>query len=311
VANATKQREIGTREASREQAVRVAELEKEQTVGEQTAAFQRDISVKQAEQAKRVAVAEANAQAVNGENIADAKIAQSQATLLEQKAEAYERGEGRKREAEAAVVEMQNRAMAKAALAEAERVEAEQRAKLEAPAKAQKARILVDAEAEAEKRKLEAQGEASAIYARLEAEARGQYEILAKKGEGLKQIVEACGGAQQAFQLMMLEHLDKLAETSAKAISNIKFDKIIVWENGGANGRSNTADFLHKMSGTLPPMLQVMRDIGGVEIPESLAKLAAGGEETPAPTNGQAHTPERAAADEAASGSTTTATRTL
>ncbi len=292
VANATKQREIGTREASREQAVRVAELEKEQTVGEQTAAFQRDISVKQAEQAKRIAVADANAQAVNGENIADAKIAQSQATLLEQKAEAYERGEGRKREAEAAVVEMQNRAMAKAALAEAERVEAEQRAKYEAPAKAQKARILVDAEAESEKRRLEAQGEASAIYAKLEAEARGQYEILAKKGEGLKQIVEACGGAQQAFQLMMLEHLDKLAETSAKAISNIKFDKIVVWENGGANGRSNTADFLHKMSGTLPPMLQVMRDIGGVEIPESLAKLV--GEDGAATAgNGQPHSGER------------------
>ena len=71
----------------------------------------------------------------------------------------------------------------------------------------------------------------------------------------------------------MLEHLDKLAETSAKAISNIKFDKVVVWENGGADGRSNTADFLHKMAGSLPPMMQVMRDIGGVEIPTSLAKL--------------------------------------
>jgi flotillin len=274
VASATKEREIGTREAAREQAVRVAELEKEQTVGEQTAAFQRDISVKQAEQNKRIAIADANAKAVDGENIADAKIAQSQATLLVQKAEAYEKGESRKREAEAAVIEIQNRAMAKAALAQAERVEAEERAKLEAPAKAQKARIVVDAEAEAEKRKLEAQGEAAAIFAKLEAEARGHYEILAKKGEGLKRIVEACGGAKEAFQLMMLEHLDTLAETSAKAISNIKFDKVVVWENGGSNGRSNTADFLHKMAGTLPPMLQVMRDIGGVEIPESLAKLA-------------------------------------
>jgi flotillin len=28
------------------------------------------------------------------------------------------------------------------------------------------------------------------------------------------------------------------------------------------------------MAGTLPPMMQVMRDIGGIEIPESLAKLA-------------------------------------
>jgi flotillin len=288
VANATKQREIGTREASREQAVRIAELEKEQTVGEQTAAFQRDVSVKQADQAKRIAIAEANAQAVTGENLADAKVAQSQATLLEQKAQAYERGEGRKREAEAAVIEIQNRAMAKAALAEAERVEAEQRAKYEAPAKALKARIVVDAEAEAEKRRLEAQGEASAIYAKLEAEARGQYEILAKKGEGLKLIVDACGGAQQAFQLMMLEHLDKLAETSAKAISNIKFDKVVVWENGGADGRSNTADFLHKMAGSLPPMMQVMRDIGGIDIPTSLATLA-GAESATAEGNGHAN----------------------
>ena len=47
-------------------------------------------------------------------------------------------------------------------------------------------RIIVEAEAEAEKRRIEAEGEAAAIFAKLEAEARGQYEILAKKGEGLQ-----------------------------------------------------------------------------------------------------------------------------
>ncbi len=314
VANAVKFREIGTRDAMREQAVRIAELEKEQvvgekaaerdravkvaemlkdqTVGERTAEFQREVQVKQAEQEKRIRVAEANALAVDGENLSEAKIAQSQATLMMERANAYEKGESRKREAEAAVIEVQNRAMAKAALAEAERVEAEKRAELEAPAKAEKARIVVEAEAEAEKRRLEAMGEASAIYAKLEAEARGQYEILAKKGEGLKQIVEACGGAKEAFQLMMLEHLDNLADASAKAISNIKFDKIVVWENGGKNGRSSTADFLHNMAGTLPPMLQVMKDIGGVEIPDALAKLvgeSSTGRDEPiakSPTNG-------------------------
>ncbi len=31
------------------------------------------------------------------------------------------------------------------------------------------------------------------------------------------------------------------------------------------------------MARTLPPMLQVMKDIGGVEIPETLAKLAGEG----------------------------------
>ena len=296
VADATKLREIGTRLAEREQAVRIAELLKEQTVGEKaaerdkavqvaemlkeqtvgerTAQFEREVLVTNADREKRIAVAEANAAAVDGENLAEAKVAQSQATLLVEKAEAYERGESRKREAEAAVIEVQNRAMAKAAVADAERVEAEKRAELEAVAKAQKARIIVQAEAEAAKQRLEAEGEASAIFAKLDAEARGQYEILAKKGEGLKEIVSACGGAREAFQLMMLEHLDNLAESSAKAISNIKFDKVVVWENGGEkNGRTNTANFLHGMAGTLPPMMQVLRDIGGVEMPESLAKL--------------------------------------
>jgi flotillin len=278
VASATKEQQIGTRDAEREQAIRIAEMAKLQSVGEQTAAYARDTEIKQAEQLMRITVAQANATAVEGENLSEAKIAQSQATLLTQRADAYQRGESRKREAEAAVMEVQNRALAKAALAEAEKIEAEQRAKVEAPAKALKAKIVVDAEAEAERIRLEAAGEAAAIYAKLEAEARGQYEILAKKGEGLKMIVEACGGAKEAFQLMMLEHLDTLAESSAKAISNIKFDKIIVWENGGQNGRSSTADFLHKMAGTLPPMMQVMRDIGGIEIPESLAKLVGNSE---------------------------------
>ncbi len=273
VADANKLRDIGTREAQRAQAVRLAELEKEQKIGEQTAGFERDAEVKNAEQKMRIQLADAEARAIEGENTAQATVATSNAQLQVRKAEAYEIGEKRKREAEAAVLEFQNRAMAKAALADAERREAEQRAELEAPAKAQKARVIVQAQAEAEKRKLEAEGEASAIYARLEAEARGQYEILAKKGEGLQRIIEACGGAKEAFQLMMLEHLDNLAEASAKAISNIKFDKVIVWENGGQNGKSNTASFLQNIAGSLPPMMSVLKDIGGVEFSDSLIKL--------------------------------------
>jgi flotillin len=227
----------------------------------------------------RIRVADADATAIDGENIAQAKIAESQAELAVRRAEAYQRGESRKKEAEAAVLEVQNRAMALAAIAEAERVEQEKRAELEAPAKAQKAKVQVDAEALAAKKRIEAQGEADAIFARLDAEARGQYEILSKKGEGLQRIVEACGGSQEAFQMLLLEHLDTLAQTSAQAISNIKFDKIIVWEGGAENGRSSTAGFLNGMAKTLPPMLQVMRDIGGVELPESLVKVAtdAGG----------------------------------
>ena len=307
VANATKVREIGTREATREQAVKVAQLDKERLVGEQTAKFEQDALVKDAERQqliriaeldrdqkvgeqkaaferesrtaeadrdKRVRLAEANAKAVTGESAAQADVAAAQATLAVRKAEAFQLSETKKREAEAAVLEAQNRAMAKAALAEAEKIEAEKRAELEAPAKAEKAKVIVEAEAAAEQTKLAAQAQAAAIYAKLEAEARGQYEILARKGEGLRSIIDACGGAQAAFQLLMLEHMDALAEASAKAISNIKFDKVVVWEGGGgANGTSNTAAFLHDMARMMPPMLQVMKDVGGVEIPEYLARL--------------------------------------
>jgi flotillin len=273
VANANKLKEIGTREADREVAVRLAELQKEQAIGEQTAAFERETQIKEAEQQKRVAVASADARAIAGEAQSQAEIAATQAKLQIRQAEAYQASETRKREAEAAVLEAQNRAMAKAALAEAERVEAERRAALEAPAKAEKARTIVEAEAEAERRRIEALAEAAAVYARLEAEARGQYEMLAKKGEGLKQIVEAAGGADAAYRLLMLEHLDTLAETAAKAISNIKFDKVIVWEGGGESG--GTAGFLQNVARSLPPMMQVIRDIGGVELPDYLGRLAA------------------------------------
>jgi flotillin len=308
VANANKLREIGTREAVREQTVRLAQLEKEQRVGEQTAALERDAQIKEAqrqqavrvaqfdkeqkvgeqtaalereaqlkdaERKMRVAVADANAKAVAGEAQAQGEVALAQATLQVKQAEAYQLGETRKREAEAAVQEAQNRAMAKTALAQAERVEAERRAAVEAPAKAEKAKTIVEAEALAEKKRIEAEGEAAAIFAKLQAEARGQYEILAKKGEGLRQIIEACGGAPQAFQLLMLEHMDKLAETAALAISGIKFDKVVVWENGHGNGTTSTANFLQNLARVMPPMMQVMKDIGGVEMPEYLARLSS------------------------------------
>jgi flotillin len=285
VANANKLRDIGTREATREQAVRLAQLDKEQKIGEQAAAFEREAQVKDAERGMRIAVADANAKAVAGEAEAQARVVQAKAALQIRQAEAYQQSETKKREAEAAVEEAQNRAMAKAALAQVERVEAEQRAAQEAPARAAKAKAIVDAEAAAEKSRIEAEGQAKAIFARLEAEAKGHYEILAKKGEGLRRVIEACGGAQQAFQLLMLEHLDKMVDASARAISNIKFDKVVVWENGGHNGTGtgNTASFLHSLARTMPPMLQVLKDVGGVELPETLARFT---QEAPPAANG-------------------------
>jgi len=96
----------------------------------------------------------------------------------------------------------------------------------------------------------------------------------------LREIISACGGANEAFQLLMLEHFDNLVDASARAISNIKFDKVIVWENGGADGKSATTNFLQNMARTLPPMMQVLKEVGGIELPETLMKMR--GAEEPA-----------------------------
>jgi len=290
VAKAVKTREIGTKDAEREMAVRVAELAKARAVGEQTALYEQEARIKEADRAKRIEVAKANAEAVTGENLSKASIAASEAELKVKQAEAYAIGETRHREAEAAVLAAQYRAQALAAEANAKRVEAEQRAELEAPARAQKARITVEAEAEAERLKLEAagraaaiaveaEGQAKAIYAKLEAQARGEYEILAKKGEGLREIVQGCGGAEAAFKLMMLEHLDHLAETASKAIANVKFDKVIVWDGGSGNG--GASGFLSGLGRSIPPLMDIMRNLGGVELPDYLGRMV---EQPPAST---------------------------
>jgi flotillin len=271
VANAVKFQEIGTKEATREMAVRVAELDKERAIGEQTAAFQQMAQVKEAERQMRVAVAEANATAVTGENLSKARIADTNAALRVKEAEAFQLGETRHREADAAVREAQYLAEARAAAALAAKIEAEKRAELEAVAKAAKAKQIVDAEAAAEQKKLEANAEAAAIYAKLEARARGEFEILAKKGEGLRQIVAGCGSPQAAFQMLLLEHLEKLSETAAGAIANIKFDKVVVWDGG--NGKGGTANFLQSLTHALPPMLNIMKDVGGIEMPAFFGKL--------------------------------------
>jgi len=308
VANAKKEQTIGTREADRqqivktaeidqEQAVRLADLERVKLVGQQSAEFEKDVEIKAAERDMRIRLADANADAVKGENLAQAVIVNSTAELTVKKAEAFEVSETRKRQANANVEEAEHKAQAVAAAAKAARVEAERRAEVEAPAKADKARAIVEAEAIAEQKRIEAEGEAAAIYAKLEAEARGQYEILKKKGEGLQAIVEACGGAKEAFQMLMLDHFDELVAASAQAISSIKFDKVIVWDGAGGTGDGSTAtsNWLRNMAKTLPPMLDVMKGVGGIEFPDVFAKIDGAAADKEKSASAESETPKDSA----------------
>lgn len=271
VAEAGRMKQIGLRENEREQQVRTAVLEKEQKVGEQQAAFEAEVSITQAEQSKRIAVAEANALAIAGEAEAQARVIATRAGLQVREAEAFLLAQTKKQEAEASVSEATNRAQAAAARANAERIEAEQRAALEAPAKAEKARKIVEAEAQAEQVRLYAIAEAEAIKIKLQAQAEGEYQILAKKAQALGEMVKQAGSAEAAFQLLMIEQLPSLAEINAKAIQNVKFDKVVVWDSGaGAANGGGAAGFLNSLVRAVPPALEVLRDVGGVKLPDAL-----------------------------------------
>jgi flotillin len=71
----------------------------------------------------------------------------------------------------------------------------------------------------------------------------------------------------------MVDQIPVLAESAAKAISNIKFDKVVVWEGGNANGPSGTAGFIQNMAKSMPPMMEVLRTVAGVELPAFLGTM--------------------------------------
>ncbi len=265
----------GKKEAERRQRVTLAKLEAASVTGEVESKRDQEIATAQrkaetvaatktAEQEQRIRVADAESLAVDGENTANAKIAESNAKLAEIRAEA-------KRRAEVAAA----KALEAVLIAEREQ-ELARLAKVElAPQEIEKKRIEIAAEAEAEKLRREARGNADAILAKYIAEAEGIQKVLEAKAEGYRKLVAACAeNPQVAPTLLMIEQLPNIVAEQVKAIQNLKIDKITVWDSGrnghGQNG--STADFLSSLIGSLPAMHDLAKQ-AGVELPSVLGKV--------------------------------------
>jgi flotillin len=225
----------------------------------------------QALQDQRVQVAAANAKAVEGENTAKIKVANSDADRRAREAEAGRIADASEKVQAAKALEESYAAEKIAEEARAKRKEAEQGADIIVPAKIDKEKIEIDAEAAAEKIRRIAKGEADAIFLKKEAEAKGLYEILTKQAEGLDRIVKASGNdPKDAVLLLIADKLPELVKTQAEAIKNIKIDKITVWENGGGkDGKTSTSNFISGMYKAVPP-LQEMFNMAGMQLPDYL-----------------------------------------
>ncbi|HNW82968.1 MAG TPA: SPFH domain-containing protein [bacterium] len=263
VANALALAKIGEAEAHRSERIKISEAESLAQSGE--ADWQR---------AQRISIASANSKAVQGENTAKIEIANSDATRREKEAEALRKATAAEKVATAKALEESYQAEKDAETARAKREQATREADVIIPAEIGKRRIEIDAEAEAEKTRRLARGQADAIFAKMEAEGRGIYEILSKQADGFKQIVGAAGGdSKSAFLLMMADKMPELVKMQVEAIKNIKIDKVTVWDSGnGAGGdKTSTANFMSGLAKTIPPLNDLF-NLAGMKLPEYLGQ---------------------------------------
>ncbi|MCP4848854.1 MAG: flotillin family protein [Verrucomicrobiaceae bacterium] len=234
-----------------------------------------EIGKNNAEREQRVQVAAAKATAVEGENVAKIKVAQSDAARREQEAEAERLATAAEKVKTAQALEEAYASEQKAETVRSQREKATQYANVVVPAEIEKAKIETLAEADAEKIRRLKKGEADGIQSVMEAEARGTLATLQSKAQGFGDIVKASGGeADDATLLLVTEQLPALVEEQVKAISNLKIDSVTVWDSGGKgkNGKNDTAEFVSGLVGALPPLHQLTKNVG-IELPEFLGKL--------------------------------------
>ena len=250
-------------------AIGEAENNRDMVVSVRQNAAEAEMGKKKAEAGQRVFVAEQEAEAVDGENASKAQIAESNSKLAVRTAEAMRIAEVANREAEAAIQKAQY-------AVEIERLAAAEVAKKETDRK----QIQIAAEAEADRLRTVAKGEADGVLLKYQAEAEGVRTLLAGKASGYKALVESTGGdTQAAATLLMIEKLEQIVARQAEAVSNLKIDKVTVWDSAGGDGKgSSTASFVSSLVKSLPP-LQDIASMAGVELPSYLGKV----KDAPAP----------------------------
>lgn len=265
IANAQRDRDIQIANALKDKEINIAIAHKDESIGKA-----------EADKLTRIQTSQANATAVEGENTAKITIANSDALRREKEAEALKIAITAEKVQTAKALEESYAAEKRAEAARAEREKSTQMANVIVPAEIAKQKQIIEAQAIAEKIREQAKGEADAIYAKMEAEAKGLYQILTKQAEGYDKVVKAAGNdANKAFQLLLIEKLPELVKTQVDAISNIKIDKITVWDNQSGNGedggKTSTANFLSGLMKSVPPLHELF-DQAGLNLPEYLGK---------------------------------------
>ncbi len=262
----------------------VAEKDRDGSIGQSNAQRDMRVQVSAAEAQAKVGESTAAANAIDGANIAQVRIAQSNAERRQKEAEALRMAMTAEKIQAAKALEESYVAEQRAELARAAREKASREADAIVQAEIAKRKTEIDAEAEAERTRRIAKGEADAIFMLKEAEAKGMYEILQKQAAGFDELVKAAGGNPRDAVLMLItDKLPELVRTQVEAIKNIKIDKVTVWEGGNQQeGEGNsTSKFISGLYKSVPPMNDLF-NMAGMNLPSYLGKEKKDEEETKA-----------------------------
>jgi len=234
------------------------------------------IGAANAEKEQRISVSRFNSEAIKGENLAKVEVAESDATRREREAEALKRATAAENIQTAKALEESYAAQEAAEQARASLEKAKLEADVLVKAEIRKKEIELQAEAQAEETRRHAKGEADAIIMKMEAQAKGMREMMTKQAEGFAEIVKAAGGASDdAVRMMIADKLEELTKIQVEAISNLKIDKITVWDSGNGNGeKGSTANFVSGLMKSVPPLQEIF-DMAGMKLPEYLGKQTA------------------------------------
>jgi len=252
--------------------VAIAEAEKEENVNKVIIA-----------NSQRVAVSASNAEAVVKENETLATISTSIANLTKHQAMVNQEAKVIEKQSLAKVEEEEANARKLVALAQYERVRAELLASTIVEVEIEKSRRILLSEAEKAEGLAKIDVKAAEILEVQLAEAKAKKLRLEAEAEYVRQVVSACGGAEGAAKYFLVDKVEGLAKHSADAVKNIKFDKVILWDNGSrAPGSPNPAvQFVTDLVSSVAPAGELVKNVLGVDMKSYLGSTAT---QRPLPT---------------------------
>ena len=273
VADANSRADIGEATATQKQRISVAAANSLASVGEAEAAQKQRIAIAEANSRAEIGEAVANAEATEGKNTSNIKIAESNAARDVAIAESERRATAARKVASAKALQEAYAAERETEKARAAKMQAQMEADQVVNADIERQKAVIAAQAEAERMREIAKGEADAVLSKLQAQAQGMEDLLKKQAEGFERLVAAAGGdSQSALSYLMLDKLTELATIQTAAIKDLGIEKVIVYDNGSGQGVGN---FVQGLYGIMPQLNDFLNQ-SGMALPEALVRKPEG-----------------------------------